>query len=58
MRTTIIIVCLLLAYLFGFAQKDCIVQGKIKAVEDGATLMFLRSDGRSLETDSSLFAIH
>lgn len=50
MRTTVIIVCLLLAYLFGFAQKDCIVQGKIKAVEDGATLMFLRSDGRSLET--------
>lgn len=50
MRTTVIIVCLLFANLFGYAQKDCIVQGKIKGAEDGATLMFFRSEGRLLVT--------
>ena len=58
MRATVIIVCLLFAYLFGYAQKDCIVRGKLNGADDGVTLMFLKSDGRLLETDSSLFAIH
>lgn len=49
MKVIVCIVCFVLANLVGYAQKECIVKGKVKGLQDGETLTFFRDCGRLLE---------
>lgn len=48
MKILIYIACFVFAHNFVFAQGECIVQGKVKGLEDGTCLVFYRPEGRLL----------